>query len=159
MCDTAINKCAENVLVEVLSNNSKIAKKVIPKISSKGVNDYEKCNENIIRSIAIYYSGGIMGKRKYRNVYRDNSYKKSPNQTKSIRIKVNNCPTPRLLPYNKLVGCIKSIDIGKLYSVRETLCDGLEEVEKVDGVYRNIKETVLVLARYYLKAQYGVPRD
>lgn len=57
---------------------------------------------------------------------------------------------PRLLPYNKLVNAIKSIDIGKVYSVRETLCDGLDESEKVDGVYRNIKEMVLRLARYYL---------
>ena len=79
-----------------------------------------------------------MGKRKYHKVYRDSSYRKHTKKTKSDRIKVNNCPLPRLLPYNKLVDSIKSINIGKLYSVRENLCDGLDEIDKVNGVYRNI---------------------
>ena len=54
---------------------------------------------------------------------------------------------PRLLPYNKLIKDIKSVDIGKLHSIRETLCDGLDESENVDGVYRNIKEMVLHLCQ------------
>lgn len=152
LCDTAITKCSEKVLVNVFSKNAKTVKRVIPKILQKGINDYEKSNDNMTRSIAVYYSGGIMGKRKYRNVYRASSYKKS-NEAKSLRIKVNNCPIPRLLPYNKLAHYIKSIDIGKLYSIRETLCDGLDEIDKVDGVYRNIQEMVLILAKYYLVCQ------
>ena len=153
LCDTAVKKCTENVLVKVLSTNDKIVTKVIPKIFKKGVNDYEKSNDNMIRSMAVYYSGGVMGKRKYRKVYRDSSYRKHTKKTKSDRIKVNNCPLPRLLPYNKLVDSIKLINIGKLYSVRENLCDGLDEIDKVNGVYRNIKEMVLDLARYYLMCE------
>lgn len=45
---------------------------------------------------------------------------------------------------------IKSIDIGQLYSVRETLCQGLAEEEKVDGMYRDIKQLLLYLAKFYL---------
>lgn len=45
---------------------------------------------------------------------------------------------------------VKSLDIGKLYSVREMLCNGLNEEEKVSGVYRNIEEMLPRLARYYL---------
>ena len=45
---------------------------------------------------------------------------------------------------------IKSLDIGKPYSVREMLCNGLNEEEKVSGVYRNIEEMLPRLARYYL---------
>ena len=45
---------------------------------------------------------------------------------------------------------IKSINIGELYSVRETLCEGLNEEEKVSGVYRNIREMLPCLARYYM---------
>lgn len=38
------------------------------------------------------------------------------------------------MPYNKLMPFVKSLDIGKLYSVREMLCNGLNEEEKVSGV-------------------------
>ena len=60
LCDTAVKKCFENVLINVLSTNVKTVKKVIPKILKKKINDYEKSNDNITRSIAVYYSGGIM---------------------------------------------------------------------------------------------------
>ena len=45
---------------------------------------------------------------------------------------------------------IKTIDVGKLHCVREMLCDGLEESEKVNGCYRNIEELLLMLAEFYL---------
>ena len=54
------------------------------------------------------------------------------------------------MPYNKLMPFIKSINIGMLYSVRETPCEGLNEEEKVSGVYRNIREMLPCLARYYM---------
>ncbi len=54
LCDTAVKKCTENVLVKVLSTNDKIVTKVIPKIFKKVVNDYEKSNDNMIRSMAVY---------------------------------------------------------------------------------------------------------
>jgi hypothetical protein len=47
---------------------------------------------------------------------------------------------------------IKSIDIGKLHSVREELCDGLEENEKVNGCYREFGELVIKLAEFYLNS-------
>jgi hypothetical protein len=78
------------------------------------------------------------------------SYQKYIDNQKSARIVVNNCSIPRLVPYNKLMPFIKFINIGKLYSVRETLCEGLNEEEKVSGVYRNIREMLPCLARYYM---------
>ena len=80
--------------------------------------------------------------------YRDSSYKR--NSAKAVRIVVNYCPVPRLVLYNRLMPFIKSIDIGQLYSVRETLCQGLAEEEKVDGMYRDIKQLLLYLAKFYL---------
>ena len=69
---------------------------------------------------------------------------------KAVRIVVNYCPVPRLAPYNRLMPFITSIDIGQLYSVRETLCQGLAEEEKVDGMYREINQLLLHLAKFYL---------
>ncbi len=49
---------------------------------------------------------------------------------------------------------IKSIGIGKLHSVREELCEGLEESEKVNGCYREIEELVI---KFYLNSdQYNL---
>ncbi len=45
---------------------------------------------------------------------------------------------------------IKSIDIGKLYSVRETFSEDLEDRENVNGCYRNLEELSLKLAEFYL---------
>ena len=70
--------------------------------------------------------------------------------SKAVRNVVNSCPLPRLVPYNKLMPFIKSIDIGQLYSARDTLCYGLEEGEKADGMYRDIKQFLLSLAKFYL---------
>ena len=81
----------------------------MPKLYKKESTAFEKSDTNMLRSVAVYYSGGVMGKRKYRATYRDSSYAK--NNSKAVRIAVNSCPLPRLVPYNKLMPFIKSIDI------------------------------------------------
>ena len=84
----------------------------------------------MLRSIAVYYRKGVMGKDKYRLVYKDSSYRQVPGRKQAVRIKVANCPSPRLVPYHRLMSYIKSIDIGQLHSVRENLCDELDECDK-----------------------------
>ncbi|RUA06489.1 MAG: hypothetical protein DSY43_01895 [Gammaproteobacteria bacterium] len=144
LADTVVNKCSTATINNVFSSNSKFRKQVVPSLYKPHLVNYEKSNSNMLRSVSTYYSGGVMGKQKYRSVYKNSSY------ANGKRITVNNCPIPRLVPYNKLMPFIKSIDIGKLYSVRETLCDGLKEDEKVVGVYRSLKELLLKLATFYL---------
>lgn len=70
--------------------------------------------------------------------------------SKTTRIKVMSCPLPRLVLYNKLVKFLNEADIGALYSVRENLCSDLEPEEQVDGCYRNLTESLLRLASFYL---------
>ena len=88
-----------------------------------------------------------MGKTKYIAVRKTNAYQSGPT---SKRITVDNCPIPRLVPYNKMMPYIKGIDIGKLHSVGECLCQGLSEQDKVNGVFRSPKELLLKLAVFYL---------
>lgn len=45
---------------------------------------------------------------------------------------------------------IKSIDLGTIFNVYETLCDGLDEGDKVYGCYRSLQEMVVKLAEFYL---------
>ena len=68
---------------------------------------------------------------------------------------VSNCPVPLIAPYNKLMPFVKSIQIGTVYSVYETLCDGLKDQDKVQGCYQNFKELLLKLAEFYLCKQNG----
>jgi hypothetical protein len=67
---------------------------------------------------------------------------------------VANCPIPRLVPYYRLVAYTKSIDVGKLYCVRDTLCDSLDEKDKVSGCYRDLEELLVRLAEFYLSSDY-----
>ena len=77
LCETTVKKCSNDILVKVFSKSQKIKKKVLPKVYKENLTKYEASDENILRSIAVYYSGGVMGKRKYRATYRDGSYKRS----------------------------------------------------------------------------------
>ena len=61
---------------------------------------------------------------------------------------------PKLLPYNKLTTIIKAVNIGKLYSVRDTLCEGLSEQNKVCGSYRDLTDLLINLAKFYLSNRY-----
>ena len=50
---------------------------------------------------------------------------------------------------------IKSIPVGALYSVSETLCHDLPENDKVQGCYRNLEELLVKLASFYLSGYSG----
>ena len=91
-----------------------------------------------------------MGKVKYMSTCRNIAFECLAAKKKAVRIKVANCPIPKLVPYHKLMPYIKSVDIGKLFSVRETLCDYLENAEKVNGCYRKLEDLMLKLAEFYL---------
>ena len=69
---------------------------------------------------------------------------------KCLRATDMNCPVPRQVPYHKLMEFIKTIPIGKIYRVYESLCEGLDDAEKVHGFYLNIRELRIKLAEFYL---------
>ena len=115
LIDAVEMRCEEDDLVEVVKGK-KLKERVFPKIQKKAVKSYESSTENMLRSVAVYYSNGVMGKSKYRSVYRASTYSYSLNK-KAVRMSVANCPIPRLVPYHRLVSYTKSIDVAKLYSV------------------------------------------
>ena len=150
LVDTIAKKGPESNLIDSLGKSKKL-KRVFSKVHKKELVQYEGSGDNMVRSVAVYYSSGVMGKKKYRSVYKASAYKWSPNG-KAVRTTVAHCQIHRLVPYNKLMSFIKTIDIGKLYSVRENLCEGLEC--KVNGCYRDLKELITRLAKFYLTNQY-----
>jgi hypothetical protein len=78
------------------AGSCKKMKRVFAKFYSKELNDYEHSSENMLRSIALYYSNGIMGKKKYRSVYASVSSKTSPSSKK--RVGAHDCSQ---MPYPK----------------------------------------------------------
>ena len=48
----------------------KIKEKVLPKVYKEDLKRYESSLDNMLRSIAVYYRNGVMGKDKYRLVYK-----------------------------------------------------------------------------------------
>jgi hypothetical protein len=101
LLDTVNAKGKTSTLVEVLSTSTKIRKSVLPQFYKTSLNTFEGSEENMLRSVAVYYGGGIMGKRKYRKVYRAVSYqrKQSCKEKKGKRMAVSGCPIPLLVPY------------------------------------------------------------
>ena len=105
----------------------------------------------MLRSVSVFYSKGVIGKKKYRSVYRSLSMTTNPKKkTKTTRIQVMSCSVPRLVPYNKLIKFLNEVDIGTLKSVRESFCADLEPEDQVDGCYRNLSEYLVRLASFYL---------
>jgi hypothetical protein len=137
--DTALVKCSQSISGNVMSVNQKFNQSVMPSIYKPKLAEFESSTENMVRSVSVYYNGGVAGKKKYRKIYKDSSYKIAMQSKgkKHVRLSVNNCRIPRLVPYNKLMPFIKSIPVGSMYNVHETLCESLDkEYRIVDKVGR-----------------------
>lgn len=61
------------------------------------------------------------------------------------------CNTAQLLPYDKMMACVKSIDIGWIGSVTEYFCHDFDDEEKVDRCYRSLTQFLPMLAEFNLR--------
>lgn len=61
------------------------------------------------------------------------------------------CAVPKLSPYNKLIGYINQVDIGKVYAVKEEFSDYLADDEVIHGCFRDLREFLSQLAKCYLQ--------
>ncbi|CAB4003604.1 Hypothetical predicted protein [Paramuricea clavata] len=148
----------QNELVQLDSTDQSVRSllnQYLPIIYKKSLKTYEASEDNLIRSVAVYYSGGVTGKKKYRKIYKYSCYRLNKDKTKNERLAIDSCPLPRLVPYNRIMPYIKSISLGTINSVTDTLCYGLDECDKVTGCYRNLKEMLIKLAEFYLSGCTG----
>ena len=144
-------KLTKKQLVTTVSRKRKFCESVFPQIYNTEWGNFEKSKENLLRSIATYFCKGVMGKAKYRSVYQSISMTKGVKKgSKRRRLNVMGCKIPSLLPYNKLMEHVKTIDLGKIGNVREVFCRDLEEEEKVNGCFRYLTDFLPSLASFYL---------
>ena len=134
-----------------MANSKKFSNTIFPQIYNAKVKELECSEVNPLRNLAVFYSKGVVGKRKYIFTYQSPSIVESnTNQSQKTSITVNSCRVPKIVPYNKLIRFIKGSDLGTLYSVRDVLCAQLEAKEKADGCYRDLTEDLVRLASFYL---------
>ena len=102
---TVSRKCKTSVLGDYILSNSKVTNYVIKHCKRKQLAEFECSKGNILRSIATYYTSGVMGRRKYQAVRQASSMKSSnlKGGGGGGKIAINfmpNCPIPKLITYN-----------------------------------------------------------
>lgn len=148
--ETLSSKLSKDEVVSAVIDKEKLAKHITTTFHKDNCDEYEKSQEHILRSVAVYYAMGVMGKRKYIKVRHSISFENAFSKSKkTTRIKVANCSIPVLVPYYKLAKFLDEINIGTLNSVEEHLCG--DAGDKANGVFRDLKEYLPWLAEFYLK--------
>lgn len=70
-------KCKTSVLGDYVLSNSKVTNYVLKQCKRKQLAEFECSKDNILWSVATYYTSGIMGKSKYQAVRQATSMKSS----------------------------------------------------------------------------------
>ena len=153
--DTMNKKFTVRYFKEYFGENHTIKKHVLPDVYKRELKEFEGSATNVIRSIAVYYSAGVLGKRKYQAVRIAESMKPHPKKKgkmTSLGV-VKGCNIPKLLTYANLRKAINNDDIGHVYSVdKGELNYNDDNAEKVSGCYRDLREYLPKLAQFYLNA-------
>ena len=99
--DTLNKKCKVADLGNYVLSNHKLTSYIIEQKQKKDRLAFEASEENVLRSIATYYTAGVMGKRKYQAVRLTTSMKISKDEKRTAITFMPKCPIPKLLTYNK----------------------------------------------------------
>ena len=134
---TISKKCKTSVLGDYVLSTSQVTNYVLKQCKQKQLAEFECSKDNILRSLATYYTSGVMGKRKYQAV-RQASSMKSSNLKRGSKTAINfmpNCPIPKLLTHTSLVNEIKKIVVGKVYSIEEEFSSYIDD-ENINGSFK-----------------------
>lgn len=145
---TNSDPCLDGMLLAMTrsTKSTKLAEKVIEvkpclkrELSHRLVKEhngnYYKSDKNILRSLNVYYSQDVMGKRKYLSVRKANNVDGFPNY----------------VTYKVLANKIRSIDIGILQDINPIFTHDLDDDEVGDGCFRSLIQYAPRLAELYLK--------
>ena len=152
--DTLQKKCKTSELGDYVLSNHKVTKYVVQKKQKLHQQVFYTSKANILRSIATYYTAGVMGKRKYQAVRVSSSMTSSTKKRggKTAITFMPECTIPKLLTYNNLVEEIQKIDIGVVQSVTEVFPTYLDD-ENTTGCFRDLRAYLPRLATFYLNMQ------
>ena len=136
MLDTLSSKCKSKTLADaILKGKQSVVQNIQQSVISSWSGTYFKSIENLHRSLNVFYSQDIMGKRKYLNTRKCNVDKQLPNY----------------VPYKKLADYISSIDIGTVVDVEERFGANLDKDDTGPGMYRPFDQYALRLVDFYFR--------
>ena len=111
-----------------ITNSTVCMSDIIPKIVKQGVKEYEKSDQNQLRSMRVLYKGGMVSKWKHTNIRNSSDVMKpSPDQSGKNKKSqfMQSCEIPKILPYKTLMSYIRNIDIGEVVPLEIlTVCTG-----------------------------------
>ena len=101
MFDTLAKRCKVDKMRDYVLSQKILTKKVVSAAFKENSKVFQSSPENVKRSIAVFYSSGVMGKRKCKSVRLALSMKKreTGGNGRSAITLMPNCPIPKLLPY------------------------------------------------------------
>ena len=135
MIDALTSQCTTKILnKKVLSSKPSFVKSIKEVVIKQFSKEYYASEENLLRSLNVYYSHNVLGKRKYLSIR-----KASRNAT------YHGSRISNYVPYSVLSKRINDVDIGNLQDI-SSLGEGEEDAK---GVYRNPAEYILRLAKFY----------
>ena len=89
--------------------------KAIPDIVKKTIGEYEKNEADMIKSVSVLYSGGLMSKLQYqrtRSIISFDSEENSEENSARARLKINNSiEIASLVEYRKVMAFVKSVQV------------------------------------------------
>ncbi|CAB4030661.1 Hypothetical predicted protein [Paramuricea clavata] len=150
MFDTLQKRCKMKDLTNYVLGNENLTKTVVSEHYKKELKDFEKSKENAERSIATFYSSGVMGKRKYQSVRLVLSMTSSKQGGRTGILIFPCCKVPKILTYNNLVRELNKIDIGNVLEINKEYLSDLEMDAPINGAYRDLREYLPRLAKFYL---------
>ena len=131
MIDTLTSKCkAKELSNKLLNSKSSVSNLIKTNTINEWSKRYYHSEENVLRSLNIYYSHHLMGKAKYLSNRKANTSLKKTSP-------------PNYVPYKILADKINNIGIGVLNDVKELLKSTNDKETSVKGVYCNPAEYVL----------------
>ena len=98
-------------LHSILAKSEVCNSKVLPSIVQRKIKEYEKGEQNKIRSIRTLYEGSLLSKREYTAKRNCGDNTRDDPRTASSSEFMQGCEIPKLLPYKKLMSVINGIDI------------------------------------------------
>ena len=127
MISTVLKYGKINDVAKYFCSSKKMKKAALAQIKLK-VQNYEKSDENFVRSLSLLYAGGVIGKVKYEQgrsalvmKHTGKTTKKGTPSKQRITFGFG-IPIPRPLAYKELMHNIAQINIGELISVRHLMC-------------------------------------
>ena len=135
MLQTLSSKCKGEWLADkILSTKTSLTRALKKKCNTQSKTEYYSSIENLLRSMNVYYSQDVLGKRKYMAIRKSN---KTPGVVNFV-------------DYKTLARHIRTVDIGDVQDIEPVFTHGLPDEEIGDGMFRNLVKFAPFLAEFYL---------